>query len=221
MNGMSLTLKGTPQGLLLQPQSQTWEEFLKALEISLRDAHAFFQGGRVILDLKERELTEKELLALRQLLNTYDIELFAILGSDEQARHIARSYGIRTRLPGEKKSSDSADQGENALFIKRTIRSGQRRNFPGNITILGDVNAGAEVIAGDSIVVWGKVRGLLHAGAMGDEGAIICALDLQPAQLRIAGYINRAPDNHHRKFQPEVAEVHDGMIIVKPWMARG
>jgi septum site-determining protein MinC len=76
------------------------------------------------------------------------------------------------------------------------------------------------------------VRGLLHAGAKGDESALICALDLQPGQLRIAGYINRAPadevypaDKIHpadrQRPTPEFAEIQEDMIIVKPWTARG
>ncbi len=232
MNKMPLTIKGTPQGLLLQPKSESWEDFLEALEQSLQDAPAFFKGGRIILDLEAREITEEALLTLRTTLDRYDIELFAVLASNEKTQRIIRSYGIRTRLPGERQASSSPQQPATALFVKRTLRSGQRINYPGNITILGDVHSGAEVIAGGDIVVWGKVRGLLHAGAKGDESALICALDLQPGQLRIAGYINRAPadevypvDKIHpadrQRPTPEFAEIQEDMIIVKPWTARG
>jgi septum site-determining protein MinC len=218
---MPLTIKGTPQGLLLQPKAESWEDFLEALEHSLDNAPAFFQGGRVILDLEAREITEKALLALRTVLDRYDVELFAVLAGNEKTQRVIRSYGIRTRLPGERQTSHTPQQPAMALFVERTFRSGQQLNYPGDITIVGDVHAGAEVIAGGNIVVWGKVRGLLHAGANGDESALICALDLDPGQLRIAGYINRAPDHKRRKAQPEVAEIQDGMIIVKPWTARG
>ncbi|MBN1487399.1 MAG: septum site-determining protein MinC [Anaerolineae bacterium] len=224
MNWMPLSIKGTPQGLLLQPKSQSWTEFLEALKQSLYDAPAFFKGGRVILDLGKRELKEDELLALRKLLNEHDIELFAVLGEDAQTQRTTRSYGIRTRLPGERHSQQRTNEPQvqgNALFLQKTLRSGQSIDFAGTIIILGDVNPGAEVKAGGNIMVWGKARGLLHAGAMGDENAVICALDMQPAQLRIAGYINRAPEGKNYQSQPEMAMVDGTMIVVQPWIARG
>jgi septum site-determining protein MinC len=63
----------------------------------------------------------------------------------------------------------------------------------GRLPSLGDVNPGAEIIAGGSVVVWGRLRGLVHAGAMGDDTAVICALDLNPTQLRIADQIAIPP----------------------------
>ncbi len=221
MSQMPLVIKGTPQGLLLRPKSESWEDFLEALELSLHNAPAFFQGGRIILDVETREITEEALLALRAILDRYDIELFAVLADNEKTQHIIRSYGIRTRLPGEKQGSRPPKQQATALYEKRTLRSGQQINYPGDIIILGDVHAGAEVIAGGDIIVWGKAHGLLHAGANGDDSALICALDLQPGQLRIAGYINRAPDDKRHTTQPEFAEIQEDMIIVKPWTARG
>jgi septum site-determining protein MinC len=83
--------------------------------------------------------------------------------------------------------------------------------------VIGDVNPGAEIVAGGNIVVWGHVRGLVHAGALGDEGAVICALDLTPTQLRIAGQIARAPDEERRTRVPEMVMIRDGKIIAIPW----
>ncbi|HEX7008861.1 MAG TPA: septum site-determining protein MinC, partial [Phycisphaeraceae bacterium] len=81
--------------------------------------------------------------------------------------------------------AESEERGEAAL-VQRTLRSGQVVRHQGHLTVLGDVNPGAEVIAGGSVVVWGRVRGTVHAGALGDRSAQICALELAPTQLRIA-----------------------------------
>jgi septum site-determining protein MinC len=83
--------------------------------------------------------------------------------------------------------------------------------------IIGDVNPGAEVVAGGDIVVWGKVRGLTHAGALGDDNAVICALDLAPTQLRIGGHIARSPEERQGRPVPEKASVRDGQIVAVPW----
>jgi septum site-determining protein MinC len=86
------------------------------------------------------------------------------------------------------------------------------------VVIIGDVNAGAEVISGGDIIIWGRLRGTVHAGAMGDDQAAVCALDLAPTQLRIGKHIARPPEGKpRRKTVPEMAFVQEGIIIVKPW----
>ena len=81
--------------------------------------------------------------------------------------------------------------------------------------VFGDVNPGAKVIAGGDIVVWGKLRGYVHAGANGNESAIVCALEMSPSQLRIADFVVRSPAGKRKKIMPEVALVRDNQIIVE------
>ena len=88
----------------------------------------------------------------------------------------------------------------------------------GHVVVIGDVNPGGEIVAGGDVVVWGRLRGIVHAGAMGNEAAIVCALDFTPMQLRIGEYIARPADDEKRKTTcPEVATVRDGVIVVEPW----
>jgi septum site-determining protein MinC len=175
------------------------------------------------VELGAHPLTHEQLTALRELLEAHEMDLWAILTDDPTTMRVVRSYGIRTRLPAaaQREQPETAETENNALLVQRTLRSGQRLNYPGHIVILGDINPGAEVVAGGSIIVWGRIRGLVHAGAFGDESAVICALDLAPAQLRIAGYISRAPEERRRKPQPEIASVSQNHIIAEPWTARG
>ena len=74
-------------------------------------------------------------------------------------------------------------------FHKGSLRSGQKIEFEGSIVIIGDVNAGAEVIAGENIVVVGVLRGLAHAGAKGNKDAVIEAVDIEAVQIRIADIV--------------------------------
>ena len=86
-------------------------------------------------------------------------------------------------------------------FHRGSIRSGQRIEEEGSIVILGDVNSGAEIIAADNIVVLGTLRGLAHAGAKGNQKAIIAAGKLDTVQLRIANVvkeINRDEEPFHK-----------------------
>ncbi len=74
-------------------------------------------------------------------------------------------------------------------FHKGSLRSGQRLEFEGSLVIIGDVNAGAEVIAGENIVVLGILRGLAHAGAKGNKDAVIEAQEIEALQVRIADIV--------------------------------
>jgi septum site-determining protein MinC len=78
------------------------------------------------------------------------------------------------------------------------------------------VNPGAEIVAGGSVVVWGRLRGVVHAGANGNESATVCALDMNPTQLRIASFISVTP-LRKGKPQPEIARVKDGQVVAEPW----
>ncbi|HRJ40582.1 MAG TPA: septum site-determining protein MinC, partial [Caldilineaceae bacterium] len=109
-----------------------------------------------------------------------------------------------------------------------TLRSGQVFRHAGTVMIIGDVNPGAEVISGGDIFVWGRLRGIVHAGAMGNERALVCAIDFEPIQLRIAGYIAMSPkavsNEPGRWFwkrdvveKPEVARVMGKQIVVDVW----
>lgn len=108
---------------------------------------------------------------------------------------------------------------DSALIVRRTLRSGQSVHYPGSVVILGDVNPGAEVIAGGDIIVLGALRGVAHAGALGEEGAVVVAFRLQPTQLRIAHFISRAPDDADlpEPQGPEMAQVRNNLITIQSY----
>ncbi|HHY08960.1 MAG TPA: septum site-determining protein MinC [Firmicutes bacterium] len=104
---------------------------------------------------------------------------------------------------------------ENTLLVRRTIRSGQGVYYDGNVVVMGDVNAGAEIVCSGDILVLGSLRGVAHAGAEGKIDATVYAFRLEPTQLRIAHYISRAPDGEVPKPSgPEIARVVGDWIQV-------
>jgi len=105
------------------------------------------------------------------------------------------------------------------LMIRRTLRSGQRVHFQGNVVVVGDVNPGAEITAAGDIVVMGWLRGVAHAGAYGNVRAMVSAFRLNPTQLRIAHLIARAPDDVDEGLPevPEFAEVREGHLVIDQW----
>lgn len=134
-----------------------------------------------------------------------------------RGRSVPRVARMNARVP----ASEARAQAR-TMLVKRTLRSGQVLNYAGSIIVIGDVNPGAEVVAGHDIVVWGSLRGTACAGVAGDPQSSIYALHMAPSQLRITDYITRSPreslvtsDGHDP--QPEVARIESDTIVVEPW----
>jgi septum site-determining protein MinC len=109
-----------------------------------------------------------------------------------------------------------------ARIVYGTLRSGQKVETEHSIVVVGDVNSGAEIVAGGDVVVLGCLRGIAHAGAYDETGGgrTIFALNLQPTQLRIGGVITRGTSNEGYAG-PELARVDGAMIIVEAYQSRG
>lgn len=108
------------------------------------------------------------------------------------------------------------------LYHTSTLRGGQTLHHTGNIVVVGDVNPGAELVATGDILVFGRLAGIAHAGAQGDDRARIFALDLAPTQLRIATIIAAEESSKPRgAAKPEAAIARDGKIVVLSLEALG
>jgi septum site-determining protein MinC len=103
------------------------------------------------------------------------------------------------------------------LYHSGTLRGGQALHHVGNIVVVGDVNPGAELVATGDIVVFGRLAGVAHAGAQGDESARVYALRLDATQLRIATFIAAEAVDPRRAPGPEVAAIVDGRIAIAPF----
>jgi septum site-determining protein MinC len=218
-----ISIKGIRHGLLVTLEEGGWDGLLAELERRLETSPSFFKGGRVSLDVGDLSLKEEDLRTIRDLLNQHDVTLHAVVSTEQETETAAQGLGLvidlgLDRRPVQERSVDPSEPrlGE-AVLWQRTLRSGQTIRHPGHVIVIGDVNPGAEIVAGGHVVIWGRLRGTVHAGASGDEEATICALDMSPTQLRIAGHITRSPEERRRDPAPEVAAVQDGQIVAMPW----
>ena len=112
-----------------------------------------------------------------------------------------------------------------ALFIKSTFRSGESLHHHGDVVVLADVNPGAEICADGDIVVVGSLKGWVHAGASGDNKAVIIALELPSSRFQIGKYTGVAPVNARRQPKssasgPRIAYVRSRSIQVAPFAGR-
>ena len=102
------------------------------------------------------------------------------------------------------------------MLHRGTVRSGDHIEAAGSLLVLGDVNPGARLSAGGHVLVWGRLRGVAHAGCHGDQGARIVAMGLQPLQLRIADVIARGPQEAPPPGLAEQASLSAGAIRIDP-----
>lgn len=133
---------------------------------------------------------------------------------------------VEAAEPAKADASETLKDGQanKILSVERSLRSGQIVRYGGDVVLYGDLNPGAEVIAGGNILVFGAVKGMAHAGARGNDGAHIVAFDFRPTQLRIGRKIAIPPESRTRsggrQWTPEVAWVQGGEIVIDPYQGR-
>lgn len=218
-----IQIKGIREGLLITLSDGDWAGLRQALLVHIDQQGSFLKGGRLALDVGNLALNAVELGGLRDAISEKGISLWAVLSYSPKTVQTAQSLGLATRLSkpspqeqAQKLPDTRLHDGEDAVVIKKTMRSGYRVEYPGHVIVVGDVNPGAEIISGGDVIVWGRLRGVVHAGADGDERAMVCALDLSPTQLRIANQIALTP-KRRGKPQAEMARLVDGRVIAEPW----
>ena len=180
MKNSIVNIKGTPSGLVFyfNNQESGFGQLCAALEEKLLTSGDFFINAEYLIDTPE-QFTPEELATIERLLVKY---------------HMTKGKAQPREIP-----SDEVHEviyqtaGGNSLLVTRSIRSGQRLSVRGNAVVMGDINPGGEIVATGNIVIMGCCRGVLHAGAEGDESAYILAYHMAAQQLRIAAFVATVP----------------------------
>ena len=215
-----IAIKGTRNGLLLTLEPGTpFSELLNALSQRLSEAPTFFRGASLAVDTTRRKLRVNERTELEALLAHYQMSV-AMSDVPQVAHSLSMDPHPAAQLTSEQIQPYRYDPRDSVdtIFLRRTIRSGQAIQRAGNIVVMGDINPGAEIIAGGDIIVWGVLRGMVHAGYPDNENAVVCSLSLAPVQLRIAHLLSRPPEGFESQVRPETAAIKNGQIVVEPWV---
>jgi septum site-determining protein MinC len=214
-------IKGLRDGLLVSLANAPWEEQRAILLTQIDGQQTFFQGARLALDIGIQDLKVNEMVELRDVLSERNVSLWAVISESPITEKTAQLLGLATRIskprPEETHNFDAKFLNEEtALFVNKTLRSGMRIEFSGHVVVLGDINPGAEIIADGSVIVWGRLRGAVHAGANGDISAVVCALDLLPIRLQVADTIMN-DSTRKETGKPEMAFLNNQRVIVETW----
>jgi len=187
----------------------------EALRQRVQGARHFFEGANTTLSFKGRKLSEAEEQSLLEIILSETTLDIAFVESDG----FKRPMPVMTTTNPALESSPigiSYTEGDTA-FYRNGIRSGQSIRYHGSVIIMGDANAGSEIIADGNVVVLGALKGMAHAGAMGDDTCYIAALQLRPTQLRIGKVIIDIPESTKKgNVSPECVYIENGQVLIAP-----
>ena len=171
-------------------------DWLDEIDVTLNQSPGFFAGKPVVLDLSAVDLSQN---AIGQLVASLEQRGIRILGVEGvAAERLSASMpplltGGRNALVSNNEQKKPPAKKAASLLIDSQVRSGQSIVFPdGDITIVGSVSSGAEIVAGGSIHVYGTLRGRAMAGINGNLTARIYCQKVEAELLAIDGYYRTA-----------------------------
>lgn len=209
-------LKGTGEGLrLIVPEELSEKDVLTDL-ISLSSQAKALLGMKVILDFQGRSLGKDFII---RLLNEFIYAQHVCISSwvtyDAESQYLLQSWGMKTGEPA-REVSPRKGKSCDTLFLIRSLRSGQRIEHGGDVVVIGHINDGAEVIASGNICIWGRLKGLAHAGFDGDEGQNIVVGDFQAKQVRLGHKVGSYLDSSMEWWgHPVIITLEQGSLFVR------
>lgn len=210
--------KGRRNGIqLLFAAGSDYAAIENDIRAKLESGSNFFRRGTIVY-LLPGQMAAAEEQSLGKLFRQYGV-IFRVEAEEPLPQpQPASAYAAAAPVQQEQApaAAATAAQPQNMTVVNRTVRGGQEITVPGSVLICGNVNPGAQIIAGGSIDIRGTCRGIVHAGAYGDVNAFVIADHLMPVQIRIADKIAQAPDGIEKPVYAERASIKNGQIIIEP-----
>ncbi len=239
-------IKGNKYGftLYLDPEIG-FDELLVHVGNRFAEAGKFFSGdSQIAIRFEGKELTfEEQNEIIDKIEESSNVQISYVIDGDERNeayfKAAVEQYGQRLREAFAKEKEDYKEeliktvpgyweQGNlsgDGQFYKGTLRSGQSIEVDHSIVIVGDVNPGADVVAGGNVVVLGCLKGSVAAGYPDNRSAFVLSLDMQPMQVRIGDLIARSPDEKskgkkkkkdNKDPETKIAYVENENIYIEP-----
>ena len=218
---------------VLAPQAPIID-WLAQLDNWTRSSPGFFASRPVVLDLSIVKLGQPGIRYLLEQLSERGIRIIGLEGVDASQldssvppllnsgrsteRHDLSGTAPPDAAPPEQPVAAPPADEPTSLLIEAPVRSGQTVFFPnGDVTVLGSVASGSEIVAGGSIHVYGTLRGRAMAGARGNARARIFCRKNEAELLAINGYYRTAEEwNAAIRSQPIHSWLEDGVLRVAP-----
>ena len=183
-------------------EEATQEEILKDLKNKLPELKKLYKDDTTPILITGKIIKNDEMDEIKEIIQgTLQVEI------EFDSPRILGLHGIKKTFNKDIATSETQ-------FHRGSLRSGQKIEYEGSLVILGDVNAGAEVLAGENIVVLGILRGMAHAGAKGNKEAIIAAASIESPQIRIANIVKEIERAEVKEDLKTYAYVDDETVVL-------
>lgn len=183
-------------------EEATQEEILKDLKNKLPELKKLYKDDTTPILITGKIIKNDEMDEIKEVIQgTLQVEI------EFDSPRILGLHGIKKTFNKDIATSETQ-------FHRGSLRSGQKIEYEGSLVILGDVNAGAEVLAGENIVVLGILRGMAHAGAKGNKEAIIAAASIESPQIRIANIVKEIERAEVREDLKTYAYIKDDTVML-------
>ena len=205
-NSISISIKKN-QVIIKIDENADQKEIISALKKKIIELKNLYKDDKTPILVTGKVLKNKEMDEIQNI-----VKRFINVQIDFDSPKVLGLHGIKKTFYKEVATSETK-------FHKGSLRSGQRLEFEGSLVIIGDVNAGAEVIAGENIVVLGNLRGLAHAGAKGNKDAVIEAVEIEALQVRIADIVKEIEKDEYgiRKIRTS-AYINENDELIVEWV---
>lgn len=175
---------------------------------------SFFDDSKVLINKNELDISDDEQKMLETLLLEHNANILGYRAPQQLQEENKKKNSVNGEHKNNLQSGELFER-KRLKTVKGTLRGGQNLEYDGDVLIIGSVNPDAYVKASGNIIVTGTLRGVAHAGFMGDETTVVIAMKLKPQQLRIAGYVTRSPDDDVLNEYPEKAFVKNNTIYIE------
>ncbi len=205
-----VVIKGNKSGIVVHLDDKLpFEELEEKVCEKFKNSADFLGEAQIALSFEGRKLSEKEQFVLVDCItNNSKLDIVCLVDDNVKREELF------TKTLEEKLMALNNNTGQ---FYKGTLRSGQVLEFDTSIVILGDINAGAQVVSTGNIIILGKLLGNAYAGASGRDNCFVVALQMNPTQIRIGDVIARSPDEKQKTtLETKIAFCQDGNIYIEP-----
>lgn len=219
----SVIIKGNKYGfqIVLNP-TLPFEELLKEVADKFKESTHFFDLKKPIaVSFTGRDLTSGEQnLLVDTISENSGLNISCVIdGAKAYETEFSRVLEqIKDQKEQAQKKENSVPENriaKNGQFYRGTLRSGQKIEVDGSIVILGDINPGAQIVAGGNVVVLGCLKGTVHAGYPDDKNAFVAALMMEPMQIQIGSCIARSPDHETKNTKKNARKKNRQELLAK------
>ena len=197
-------------------QLGSWQAGADPFEAVLHALGADPPQGSLVLEAGQWPLQCSQLQAMAQRLEQAGLQLEGVSSCEPSTLVATAAVGLRSEAesPEDQEAENPKNPDRNLHVHRGTVRAGEHLEVDGAVLVLGDVNPGARISARGDVLIWGRLRGIAHAGCHGARNARIVALQLRPLQLRIADAVARGPEEPPPEGVTEQARLEGDEIAI-------